>query len=412
LERWRKNDRLGAKLAQVDQITAPDRYTFRMHTVAPWGGMPLEILGHEAGTMVLAPEAGGPKGELWEQPEKSWIGSGGFTFEKWTPGVKWSIKRNPDYWRPGRPYLDGMEFHNMLDISTQASAMRTGKVDLVKGWGEITVGDIKGSVPGLQVVRCPAISTAPGVLYMNNAGPPFDDVRVRRAVSMSIDRDALVSAVHGGKANVFPVLRPGLPYALATKDLPPELRQYSEYHPDLARKLLSEAGLAKGLKTTLISSARYTENNYRPAAEALTNMLQAVGMDAKLDFMEHGLYTTQVMGARYPVGQMALTQISQDTPEDSTALANPTKYAGTTNRSMVADPEYDRMYEEFLRARDEAKRAQLARDMQLRQVDQAYRVVLPFVDDILVALPNVRVPGYKGNSWDLSALFENTWLSR
>lgn len=412
LEGWRKQDRIGPKLAQVDLISAVDRYTFRMRTVAPWGGMPLEILGHDYGTAVLAQEAGGPKGELWETPEKSWIGSGGFQFEKWTPGVKWTLKRNPDYWRPGKPYVDAIEFLIMPDTSTQVSALRSRKLELAIRWPEITLEDLARGVPGLQVVRCPSSNTFPGVLYMNTTGAPFDDARVRRAVSMAIDRQALVDTVHGGKATIFPVLRPGIPYALTTRDLPPELRQYVEYHSDRAKQLLAEAGYPKGFKTTLNASSRYIENNYRSAAEAVTSMLQAVGIDVKLNLMEHGRYTATVLQASYPVGEMALTVILQDTPEDSTALANPTKYGGTTNRSVVKDPQYDRIYEEFLASRDDAKRAQLARDMQLRHVEQAYRVILPFVDDVLIALPGVSVPGYRGHGWEISALFENISLSR
>ncbi|MBI2916986.1 MAG: ABC transporter substrate-binding protein [Chloroflexi bacterium] len=412
LEGWRKQDRIGPKLKQVDLITAVDRYTFRMRTINPWGGMPLEVLGHDYGTAVLAPEAGGAKGELWESPEKSWIGSGGFVFEKWTPGVKWTLVRNPDYWRPGKPYLDGIDFVIMPDTSTQISALRSRKLELAIRWPEITLEDIKKSVPGVQVVRCPSSNTFPGVLYMNTTAPPFDDVRVRRAVSMAIDRQALVDTVHSGKATIFPVLRPGVPYALATNDLPPELRQYVEYHPDRARQLLAEAGYSKGLKTTVNASARYIENNYRPAAEAVTGMLQAVGLDVKLNLMEHGRYTATVLQASYPVGEMALTVILQDTPEDSTSLANPTKYGGTTNRSSVSDPQYLSMYEEFLASRDDAKRAQLARDMQLRHVELAYRVLLPFVDDVLIAAPGVGIPGYRGHGWEISALLENTYLSR
>lgn len=85
----------------------------------PWGGLVLELLGNSYGLFVLPPEAGGPRGELWGDPQKAFIGSGPFVFEKWTPDVKWTLTRNPDYWVKGKPYVDRVEYMVTPEASTQ-----------------------------------------------------------------------------------------------------------------------------------------------------------------------------------------------------------------------------------------------------------------------------------------------------
>jgi len=151
-------------------------------------------------------------------------------------------------------------------------------------------------------------------------------------------------------------------------------------------------------------------------------MLSRVGIRAKLNFMEYGKYTATVIQAKYPIGEMGTSPILQVTPEDGHALANPTKYVGIANRSRVnffledepglKDPEYARLYEEFMATTDEAKRAELARKMQIRQVEQAYRIVMPMAFDLGVFAPQVRYTGYRSNTQEMSPFLETAWLAR
>ncbi|MBI2916939.1 MAG: ABC transporter substrate-binding protein [Chloroflexi bacterium] len=412
-ERWRTQDWLRTKLGLVKSVEAVDKYTFRMTSSVPWGGMVLELMGHPYGMAALAQEAGGAKGELWENPEKSWIGSGPFTFEKWVPGVRWTLARNPDYWRPGRPLLDGLEFHVIPELSTQMAVFRAGRINMAHAWQDLQAGDVAKTVPGLQVLRCPSASTFPGNLFMNTEGPPFNDARVRRAVSMAIDREALVKGPHLGRATVIPLIRPGVPYALALQDVPPEVRQYIQYNPDKAKQLLAEAGYPKGFRTTFNGTTQYVQHNYRAVWEAVADMLGKVGIEVKLNFMEYGQFAASVLQAKYPVGEMGSSPNLQMTPEDSLALANPSfKYAGNANRSRVVDPEYDQLYEQFISSNDENKRAELARQLQLRQIEQAYRIVLPSAADLLVLPPEVKVTGYMAHGQEMFRVFETAWIAR
>ncbi len=411
-ERWRNQDYLKSKFELVKSVEAVDKYTFRMTSSIPWGGMVIELVAHPYGPMATPAEDGGPKGDLWENPEKSWVGSGPFTFEKWIPGVRWVLAKNPTYWRMGRPLIDGLEFVVIPELSTQMAAMRSGKINMAHAWQDLQVEDVVRTIPGLQVIRCPSASTFPGNLFMNTEGPPFNDVRVRRAVSMAIDRQALVTGPHLGKATVTGILRPGVPYAVTLDQMPPESRQYLEYHPDRAKQLLAEAGYPKGFKTVMNGTTRYVQHNYRAVWEATAEMLGRVGIDAKLNFMEYGQFSATVLQAKYPIGEFGMSPNLQLTPEDSLALANASKYAGVVNRSKVNDPEYDRLFEQFMSSNDEAKRTEIARQLQLRQIDQAYRVVMPMASDLLVTTPELHVTGYMAHGQEMFPVFETAWISR
>lgn len=413
IDRFRKAERLETLLVRVPSVEVVDKYTLRTKLSFPWAGLPLEVFGQESAVLVLPSEAGGSGGQLWEQAEKSWIGTGSFMFQDWQPGVKWWLTRNPNYWREeGTPYAEAIEYLVMPEASTQMAAMRGGKLTLVALLGALQVEDLRRSNPAFQVFSCLGGSTTPGQIYFNTKGPPFDDVRVRRAVSMAIDRQALADTAHWGTAEVVAILPPTAEYALSVKDLPPEVRAYVEYSPERARKLLAEAGYAQGLKTVLNASGAYFEHNYRAVLEAVAAMLKQASIDASLNLLEAGRYQQIVVYPNYPVGQMAFSSINYETPESVFGLANPTKHSGNNNRSFIQDPEYEAMYEEWLKATDEARRSDLARKMQIREIERAYRVVFPWVKAFVVVQPGVRVPGMKTFISDMYGMLETMSFER
>ncbi len=412
MERYRNLPFMAGVSANVASTKAVDKYTFRMTTARPWGGLPLELMAHDYGLFPLAKESGGPNNELWTNPEKSWVGVGPFMFEKWTPGAKWRLARNPSYWRQGKPYVDAVEFLVMPDVSTEMAAIRSGVVTGTSRLAEPQMLDLLKQVPGLQAIYCPGSSAYPGVLYYNNSGPPFDNLKVRRAVAMAIDRQAIVNVIYLGRAANVAVLRQGLVYAMSRDEFPAEVRQYMEYNPEKAKALLAEAGYPNGLKTVINVTPRYAAP-YMQINEMLAAMFTKVGIQTALNTLEYGRYSSTVLQAKYPVGEMATTPGLQQTPEDGHALRSPhSKLGGSTNRSLVTDPEYDRLYDEFAAARDEARRAELARQLQNRQIDQAYRVVLPYPEDPLVGPANLRGMNWRASARDWGFLLENLWYAK
>lgn len=409
-ERYKKNlSFMAGKSALVESVIVADKYTFRMKLKSVWGGMISELMAHFYGPWLEPAEAGGADGNLWEQPDKSWIGSGAFMFDSWRPGVKWRLARNPDYWVQGRPYLEAVEYVVMPEVSTQLAALRAGQLNLIRDFTEELIDVAGQAIPGFQLARCPGgTMSGAGTLWMNNSGPPFDNVRVRRAVVMAIDLESLTKTLYKGRAGMGPVLPLTTQYAMKLSDFPADAQALLKYDPARAKQLLAEAGFPNGLDTSIIFTARYAA----PAtmvAEAVAGMLGQVGIRAKLEMQEYGRYTQTVIRASYPVGQMAISPRTANTPEDAHALLTFWSGAGAVNRSIVKDPEYDGLFLQFQRSTDENKRKELARQLQIMVASNAYNVRLPLSDSTMIALPNVHFT-WVGNTRDYSMLLETAWM--
>src|SRR5262249_61551002 len=180
------------------------------------------------------------------------IGTGPFVLDRSEPNVKTVFKRHPDYFRPGTPFLDGVDWLVMEDDAAGLAAYRTGQLD-AGPWHfwtvrQADVASIKKSHP--QFVYQDYLSNVNGVIYMRTDKPPFNDVRVRRAISHAIDRQAIIDSVYL-KGEAAPAVPRGLPeWSLRVDQLGPGA-QYYRHDPKEAKRLLGEAGFAGGLKTTL-----------------------------------------------------------------------------------------------------------------------------------------------------------------
>ncbi len=395
--------------AHVQGVTALDKYTVRVKLDLPWGGFVGELLAHMYSPWLAPPEAGGPDGKLWETPEKSLIGSGPFMFERRRPDVDVSFVRNPDYWLKPLPYFDRVEFAMIPDVSTQAAAFRSGRLDMIVDLAANLRDDVQRAVPNLQIARCPGTQlTGAGVLFMPIGAPPYDDVRVRRAVSMAIDRQFIIETFYRGQASYPGAMGSGMPYGLnKLEDYPPDIRQFLEYRPDQAKKLLAEAGYPNGLDTVLNFTTRYPQP-HPMISEAIASMLAKVGIRAKLNLMESGRYVAVVIGNTFPDGEMVLNPLTVTTPEDALAFTSLWSKAGRTNRSRVKDPEYDKLYEQFLRTTGEEDRAKVARQMQLMAADRAWRVPLPMSDSTVTAHGGLHFT-WPGNTRNLGMMLATAW---
>ncbi len=409
--RYQKNNTfMAGKSAVVESVTAKDKYTFQMKLKNPWGGMITELLASYYGPWLEPAEAGGASGELWERPDKSWIGSGAFTFGSWIPGVKWRLVRNPDYWVKDHPYLDAVEVAVVPDASTQLAALVSGQLDFIRDFNEELLDASLRRLPSLQVVRCPGAVGSVGMVWMDNSVPPFNDVRVRRAAVMAIDQQAIIDTFYKGRATIVPILPASTQFAWKVADFPTDVRQYVEYHPDRSKQLLADAGYPNGFDTVVNFTNRYAA----PApmiAEALVGMLGKGGIRAKVNMMDYGRFVSTVLQAKYPAGEMALTLTTARTPEDAHAFTTFWSGAGATNRSLVKDPEYDQLYERFRVTTDEKQRADLARQLQAMAASKAYAAHLPQGNSTISALAGIHFT-WVGNTRDYSLLLETMWRDK
>ena len=173
------------------------------------------------------------------------IGTGPYMLETYEVGVKSVVKRNPNYWKADRAHFDSVEMLAIRDVTARTTALQTGEIDAMQSVDPTTAGLLQ-AMPGVDLIQ-----TQGKVHYcfsMFSTDPLFADVRVRKAMKLSIDRQDMVDKVlngYGSIANDQPISNA---YEYHYADLP-----QTEYDPEQAQSLLKAAG-AEGLATTLHAS--------------------------------------------------------------------------------------------------------------------------------------------------------------
>lgn len=289
LDRIKRNERAtyqNSVLRKVESYEAPDDYTLIFHLKAPAASFLYELA--RTGMEVLPPEAEKVCGDF-VKPECANIGTGPWMFVSWSPGSNTVMKRNPDYWDKPRPYIDEVRQLFFGDEKAEDAAFRTGKLDLL---GVETDGISGERYRALKTSNPDSLYPAfidpfnRRALWMRSDKPPFNDVRVRWAASMAIDRTGWVKSVLGGYG--IPMgghLYPGSPYWLPDEEYG-ECARYLQYNPNEAKRLLREAGYDTKQKFTLQSTTGYGER-YSSETELVAQALNSIGITTEISMVDY-----------------------------------------------------------------------------------------------------------------------------
>ena len=236
----------------IDTVAAPDAQTLVITLKKPRASL-LRVLGLSFVPMVAKHVYDAADGDLKGGPS---IGTGPFKVQQYTKGTALDLVFNADYFEEGLPYLDGIKFLIIKEGGTQRAAFRTGRLDFL-GFGGTQVNreqleELKGSMPNLSPNEHQGL--AAHIISINSQVSPFDDVRVRQAVFLAVDRwDAQKVLADAGRvtASLVPP-----PFALSEEEMLalPGYRQGADKEKDReeARRLLAEAGYPEGLDTSSI----------------------------------------------------------------------------------------------------------------------------------------------------------------
>jgi peptide/nickel transport system substrate-binding protein len=320
-------------LEAVDRIEVVDRYRVKFLLKEPFAWL-IDVLATPRSMWVIAPEVVQQFGDL-KRPEAV-IGTGPFTLVRYEPNVKAVFKRNPEYFRQAQPYVDGVEWLVLEDDSTGLAMYRTGQLDCGP-WHLWTVRQqdleaLKESRPhfGYRDFLADGVT----VLYMRTDQPPFNDVRVRRAISHAIDRQALIEGLgFGGEPS------PAVPRGLVEWSLPIDQlgagAKYYQHDPQEARRLLAEAGFAQGLKTPLHATWGYGRD-LLDGLQLIQQNLKNVGIEVELKLQEYGAYMATTFVGKFeglacgPVGgsmepnSLLYSMYAPDQPRNNGHVNDPT----------------------------------------------------------------------------------------
>lgn len=295
----------------IDEVTALDAHSVEITLTAPKGSL-LDALAWGDAVIVSPMTA--------ENNKTNPVGTGPFRFSSWTQGDRIVLERNPSYWGPA-PALEKATFRFISDPTAAYAAMMAGDIDAFPNFPAPENLQQFATDPRFQVL----IGSTEGetILAMNNATPPFDDVRVREAVSAAIDRQALIDGAMFGYG--LPIGSHFAPHHPAYVDL----TGFSPYDPEKARALLAAAGHADDLKPRLILPP---PSYARRGGEIVAAQLRAVGIEPQIINVEWAQWLDQVF-ARH---DFDLTIVSHTEPMDIGIYARPDYYFGTDDPVMRA----------------------------------------------------------------------------
>jgi peptide/nickel transport system substrate-binding protein len=408
LERFMAKSGFRARLDPVQSIEAADRYTVRITLKEPFAPL-LNHLASPTFTPILAREVE-EKFKDFNHPDAV-IGTGPFVLKSYDKGVRLVFEKNHDYFMKGLPYLDGVVIEIAPDAAARLSLLRAGKVDFNHMWGWASVEEGKSlqkTNPELSIT--PTLVIGQGMIYFRTDQPPFNDVRVRRAVSLAIDRKGWNDALLFGEGciDTGPIPCAMKDWKLDAAQLEPAKAKYLVgYDPAEAKRLLAEAGQGRGFTTPAFHWPGYAPP-WRSFYDLAADNLGKIGITVELKPEEYGKYISTTYLGKFE--KMAIGPVTPFTEVDD-FLYGAYYPEQPGNRSHVADAELSKLLVAQRRELDPRKRKEIVDEIQRYVADKAYYVFLPTQPQYVTHQPYVK--GFKHHDgYGLGMRLLYTWLDK
>ena len=279
----------------LESVTADNDYQVTFHLKRPQPAFPMLLAN---GFAEITPCHQTP-----DQMRQHPIGTGPFKFVEFKPNEHIKVARNPDYWKPDRPYLEGVEFTVIRDPATTVLAFISGKLDLAAGLSPSMMKDITSQMPDTICERTPG--NVNRHLIINRDKPPFSNHELRRAMALSLDRQAFIDIVGQGQGEIGGALQPppgglwGMP--------PDQVKDLPGYDPDIAknraqaREIMEKLGYGSNNPLKIKVSASDVRF-YRDPAIVLIDQLRQIYIEAELEAIDTTRYYPKIMRQEYTVG--------------------------------------------------------------------------------------------------------------
>jgi peptide/nickel transport system substrate-binding protein len=396
-----------AAYAVVDRVEAPDESTVVFRLKRPSASMLANL---------ASPWNFIYKAEILERDprwyEKNIMGTGPYKFVEYVPGSHWVGKKNEDYFVKGRPYLDGFRAIFVRDPSAQVAAVRGGRAQIeFRGFPPSARDDLVRAMGNqITVQESPWVC----VLYIavNNEKKPFDDPRVRRALTLAIDRwggSRALSQITFVK-EIGAAMRPGSPFAMPEA----ELVKLAGYGRDVnaaraeARRLLREAGVPEGFQFVLKN--RDVKEPYEAVGVFLIDQWKQIGLNVTQVTLETGPYTVDLRGGNYDTA-LDFNCDFMDEP-DLQLIKFVSADKSPINYARYQDATLDDLYERQSRETDPEQRKRLIWQFEKRALDEmAYQLPTIWWHRIIPHAATVR--GWKITpSHYLNQDLRDVWLAK
>ena len=288
------------------------------------------------------------------------VGTGPFTYTSHTPGIDFRAERNPHYWKPGLPHIDGYQAVVMADLTKIFASFRARQLTMTGIGRHLEPPEaaiLKKDFPDAVVALGPRAGW--DTFAMNLSRPPFHDPRVRTAVALATDREKIIEIAAEGWGVPGGYIAPHTPYGLPLE----ELKQYPQFGEDMARRqaeakrLLAEAGHAQGLDVEYIVRRGPM---YERGALSRQDDLKKVGIHLKLTLLD-----TAAFRDRNEKGDFqAYTTLNAVNIDDPVNYYSRFTCDTPANLTRYCNPAFDKLFVEQSRTFDVEKRAEITRQME------------------------------------------------
>jgi len=385
----------------LDTVTANGDYEVTFHLKRPQPAFPM-LLANGFAAMT-------PCHQTPDQMRQHPIGTGPFKFVEFKPNEHITLTRNEDYWKPGLPYLDGIEFTIIKDPATAVLAFVSGKFDMAGGLSPPNLDDIKSQMPDTICELDPG--TVNRHLILNRATPPFDNPELRRAMALSIDRKAFIDIVSQGHGEIGGVLQspPGGLWGMA----PDQLKELPGYDPDIAenraqaRQIMEKLGYGPGNPLKIKVSASDI-SFYRDPAVLLIDQLKQVYIEAELDSIDSTRYYPKIMRQEYTVG----LNLQTSGPDPDPILDLFYGCGSSLNWDHYCNKEVDGLIAAQSIEGDVARRKAILWQIERKLAEDDARPIIFYADRGTCTRPTVKGSIVNTNSIFDAARREDVWLDR
>ena len=338
------------------------------------------------------------------------IGTGPFKFVELKQNEMIKLARNPNYWKPGRPYLDALEFPIIKNRSTAMLAFIAGKVDMTFPT-EVTPAirrDIKSQDP---TAVCATVSNNVSTnLIINRESPPFGEPDIRMAAALALDRKAFITILSEGEYAIGGTM-------LSPPDgvwgMPPEmLTKMSGYSPDVAqnrekaRALMAKHGYGPNKHLKVKVSTRNIAQ-YKDPAIILVDQLSTIWIDAELEEIESGNWHAKVARKDYQIG-LNLTGNAVDDPDQ--AFFENYSCKSERNYTGYCNPELEKMFITQSKELDPVKRKKMVQDIDFKLQEDIARPIIFQAKPTTCWKPKVHGFAPMVNSSYNGYRFEDLWI--
>jgi len=340
------------------------------------------------------------------------IGTGPFKFVEFKANEGLKIARNTEYWKKGKPYLDGIEWTIVPNRGTAMLGFVAGRFDITFPW-EVTaplLKDIKGQLPAAQ---CQTTSMNNSTnLILNRDAPPFNNVDLRTALVLALDRKAFIDILNQGDAQVGGTMQPvtdgvwGLPNDVL--EAIPGYGSDVEKNRKQARVLMEKAGYGPNNRLKLKISTRAI-SLYKDPAVILASQLKEIYIDADVDIIETAQWFPKVARKDYALG-LNTTGNGVDDPDqnyyENFSCKSERNYTGYCN------PEIEKLFDVQSQEKDPDKRRKIVWEIDKKLLEDGARPIIMWNRASICMQPYVKGYVAQVNSVYNGFRFEDVWLDK